>query len=105
MDKLQEIVNKKAKEKLEKDLRDLSQVLHNKYYKLLEGTTVNILISGKPTNIPIPWFFSKDSNGTVYNDIYEKNIQKYIDRESEEFVKKVDSIQDQIDELYNIQQY
>lgn len=100
MKNLQDIVNKKAKEKLENDLRELHDGIYNKFYHLFRDSNIRVNVGSqeKPRNINAAGIFGKDG---LYQQIYDANIDRYIENESKEFIKKVEELQSQIDELYH----
>lgn len=99
MEKLQDIINKKAKAKLEMDLAELNDVVWNKFYHLFNSSKLYINVGSveKPKNINIGSIFTNDG---FKKQLYEANIERYIEIESKDFVKRVEDLQNQIDELY-----
>jgi aminoglycoside phosphotransferase len=100
MKDLQEIINKKAAAKLDADLRQLHDLPYNKLYHLFRDSKiiVNVGTSEKPRNISLASVFGRDG---FYQQLYDKNIERYIENESKEFVQRVEELQSQIDELYD----
>jgi hypothetical protein len=94
---IQELINAKADKKLEDAVRALCKsVSDGENYNLIKGITINIGTTGKPKNIGLYSIFSSDGFAAK---IIENNTQRYRDIESELFLKKVESLRDNVDHL------
>ena len=96
---LQEMLNNKAEKSLKSDFDKLSEYYKNlpePLKKLLGTINVNIGTSEKPQIQTL-------STILYYSNLYESfkksSIEEYIKEESKSFIKKVDSLQEQLSEL------
>lgn len=97
---LQKIINKRAEEKLEKDLRFLThlyQIDNYKYHKILEDVYVDIGTNEKSDKVPAHAVFKK--TGRLYREAFDKNINRYIEEETKLFIKEIEDLKNRTENL------
>ncbi len=99
---IQELINERAESKLRSDIKKLHQPLKEQYYKLLDDIKVNVGTSEKPSYCQLSLILGSDG---FEKTIIDKNIQKYIEAETKEFLEKVESLRDDVDNLLNNANY
>ena len=100
LDGIQDLINKRADDKLAKDIQEIKNILSSgKGNSLLEGIRVTITKGDTQKSVLLAYVLSSDN---LYQEVFDKNVEKYRKNESKEFLQKVEGIQDQIDELYSI---
>lgn len=94
---VQQLINKKADEKLKQQLNTLQHPLYTgELYKLLQGIYINVGTSEKPKNIALYTIFNAEGFEAI---IIENNTQRYREEESKLFLNKVNSLREDVDNL------
>jgi len=98
---LQEKLNKKAKEKMIKDINSFRQSSRDSgMLELLNSISVNIGSSDKPQNTTLSALICYD-NTHINNKAEQILLPIYIKNETDYFLNKIESMQEQIDNLKN----
>lgn len=100
MKELQDIINKRAESKLKSEISALSHILYSKNKDILDGIRVNIGTHEVPKTIELRLILEDSALGVA---IFNKNIERYKEKETAEFLQKVENLQGQIDDLMNNQ--
>ncbi len=96
---IQDLINAKADKRLTDDLEALHRTLNSgTAYFLLKSTIVNIGSSDTPKMESLSHILGPQGLRT---SIIEKNQQRYRERETKEFLEKVESLRDDVDHLLN----
>lgn len=100
---IQQIINNKADSKLKAAIKNINDIICNgEGYQLLKDIKINIGTQEKPKSIGLAWIFS--SSG-FESQIIENNTQRYREAEAIEFMQKVDSIREDVDNLLDSRNY
>lgn len=95
--KIQQIINDRAKEKLNTDIRAINGYLTSGTpYNLLKEISINIGTAEKPQTTSLSYILNTTE---MWSRVFDASIQKYIDRESKEFVQQVESLRSDVDSL------
>ncbi len=93
---LQSKLTKIAEKKLSKDVEDfLENIKKSPFFDLLEFVTIK-KEDNKQDNLRSALWNNSEYIGNL---LISKSKDKYIERETQDFIKKVDNIQSQIDEV------
>lgn len=99
--KLQEILNKRAEEKVKSRMSNFIEAIQRdrKIYELLSEINIQKLNDeGKLVVEPMSSAFY-NCNRSIPEQLIEKMLPEAIEEESEEFVKQIDSMKDQLENL------
>lgn len=97
---IQGIIREKAEKKLEADLiKVLESILQDITLPIQEFTVSYEDDEKVRKSESVREFFWK--RGTAYKRMFDANIDKYIEQESEDFMDSIRGIQEQVDELLN----
>ncbi len=95
MKDLQAIVDKRAEDKLNTEIREIHNFLYSKY-ELLSQLTINTGTIEKPQNMSLHRIF----DATVLSKkIFDVNIEKYKEKESEKFIKEMEVLRTRVNEI------
>lgn len=101
LSKVQELINAKADKRLKDDIRDIHNVLCNgKGGRLLGEIKINIGTSEEPLITYLNYILNEDRLGSI---VFESHKERYRDEESKEFLKKVESLREDVDNLLDNQ--
>jgi hypothetical protein len=96
---VQQLINDKADARLKKDLSSISNQLYNGIgYNLLKDIYINVGTTDKPRSISLIYILS-DSG--LAGKIIEANTERYREEENKNFLEKVESLRNDVDELLN----
>ena len=94
---LQSLLEKRAKDKLNKDIENyIKSIKENPLFKAIADYK-----GGFPNNKDFEDWIYFESDGYFKNIIYNKMLPEYIEKESKDFLLKVENIQTEIDDLKN----
>lgn len=100
---IQQLINDRADNKLKADLRKLHNLLYNgEGYEMLKDISVNVGTPEKPRTNTLAYILG---SGGFENEIIEKNTERYRAKETKEFLAKVDSLRQDVDNLLDNQTY
>lgn len=101
LSKVQELINAKADKRLEDDICAIRNMLYTgKGGRLLGEIKINIGTSENPIIIYLSNVLNHDRLG---EKVFEANKERYRDEESKEFLKKVESLREDVDNLLDNQ--
>jgi len=97
---IQQLINERAEHKLRSDLEKFRKYLHSELAMgLIDiGAQISVEINGKKENLRNA-LWSTDSS--IFKMLKEDQLPKYIESETKNFLNKVDSIREDVDELMN----
>lgn len=96
---IQKIINDKADEKLNKEIAKLSKMLKEMQYGLLRDIKFVMKNGDKEQRISLSWIL--DDQYPLRKMIFEARQKEYREQEAEEFIKKVEALQRELEELIN----
>lgn len=101
MEDLQKIINKRAKKRLDDDIKEFkSYVRNSRCFQSISNAAITIPRKDKsPIATALGDLFSGFGPSVLLTRIEEKLLPKYIEEESKAFIDKIESIQSEIDEL------
>lgn len=103
MDDLNQLIKNKATSRLQNEVSEyLNNFINHKFFDAISDFKVKITNDGKEDERNIRGFLWS-SNGLAFEKIISKFQPKYIERESKEFMDKVESLQQDVQELFNNQ--
>lgn len=98
---IQELINSKAQKSLSDDMVEMSKLYHKfpeKIKRKISEIYVNIGTIEKPEKVTLHYILSNTSTNFSIK-MRDELLNEYIEVESKNFIKKVDSISDQLNEL------
>jgi len=99
MKDVQQLINDRADAKLKKEVDGLHDSIYNgKAYHLLGDLRVNVGTTEKPKNIHLHSIFGASG---FRQHIIEANTENYREAETKEFLEKVESLRQDVDNLLN----
>lgn len=100
---IQSLINARADKKLKENLQKISNLLYNgEGYQLFRDISVNIGTAENPKNVGLAFLLS-DSG--FESQIIEKNTERYREQETKDFLAKVDSLREDVDNLLDNRNY
>jgi len=95
---VQTLLNSKAEKKLVEDIEKIKKFLYDTNYKFIKDLKIMTVDSNsRHREVTLATILSKDYE--YYQKLYDLHIQDYYNKESSQFLEKVESIQAEIDEL------
>ena len=97
---LQQVINKRAGEKLRKDLDFLANLYtidNYKYNTIFNDIYINIGTQDKPETVKAIHIFS--SSKRIYKEAFEKNLPKYIEKETTLFLQEIEELKERVETL------
>lgn len=106
MKNLQEIINKRAEDRAKADFEKIAYQIRNAPYQLRDlFNTIEIVVAEKEDGIPIKRgltsVLSNSTNSNIIVNLIEKLTERYIPEESKIFVRQVDRLTEEIEDLKN----
>lgn len=100
---IQELINKKADAKLKSDIKALDNVLCNGIgYQLLKDISVNVGTAENPKKVSLAWILSGSG---LEDKIIETHTERYRKEETEAFLKQVEDLRAEVDNLLDSKNY
>ena len=103
IDKIQELINKKAEKSLQNDLnkmRELYMSFPRKLRKQFETIRLNLGSQEKPTSESLNYLLCNHSSAFIKKYV-EEYLDEYIEEESKIFIEKVDKLHEDLNDLKN----
>lgn len=94
---IQNLINKKARQRLDSDIDALNRTVRSGALRnLLGNTEVTIKLDNKDVTVALCDIFLQSN---IRNAIFNNNVERYIKEESEDFLEKVESLREDVDNL------
>jgi len=98
---IQEIINQRAKDRLDKDIAKVNSFLWSASYHLLGNAKVylNVNESGEPKFIPVDLRSIMHSTYSVADKVFDSNIEQYTEEETKNFLAEFEELKDRMNNL------